>query len=408
MADEIVNTMKDDIDLYEGLVTADGNSVRKFFERHIKKSRSHNSKINMIKESEHKVPILPSQMDTDIRLFNTPRGIINLKNGKIFPHNSKEYITKINYVEYTENAKCPEWIKFLNSIFNNDQELIKYIQKAIGYSLTGSTKEQCMFILYGNGRNGKTTFINVINEIMGEYAINIQPETIMVRNNNGGANSDIARLKGARFVTSVEPNKGMRLNEGLVKQLTGDDRVTARRLYEDEFEFKPEFKLWLSTNHKPIISGTDLGIWRRLHLIPFTVEIPDDKIDKNLKSKLKKELTGILRWAIEGCLLWQKEELGIPAVVKQATKEYRNEMDVISAFVEECIEVNNSSKVGASELYEVYKKWASDNNEYEMSSRKFGIEMTKRFEKVKIGGFFYKSIKIKQEYEQYSISIKNN
>lgn len=407
MADEIVNTMADDLPIYT-LNVEDEEEAKKLFMKHVKASRSSKSKTAMIKESEHKVSILPNQMDICKTIFNTPNGIINLKSGKLFPHDCKKYITKIGYTEYTENIDCPEWLKFLDSIFNNDKELIKYIQKAVGYSLTGSTQEQCIFILYGTGRNGKTTFIDVITDMFGDYAINIQPETIMVKNYNGAANSDIARLKGARIVTSVEPNEGMRLNEGLIKQLTGGDKVTARKLFEDEFEFKPEFKLWLATNHKPIIRGTDTGIWRRMHLIPFTIEIPEDKVDKSLKSKLKNELKGILKWAVEGCLLWQKEGLEMPQIIKQATKEYRNEMDVISAFLEECTEVNSSSKVGASELYEVYKKWASDNNEYEMSSRKFGIEMTKRFEKVKIGGFFYKSIKIKQEYKQYSISIKNN
>lgn len=148
----------------------------------------------------------------------------------------------------------------------------------MGYSLTGSTTEQCAFFLYGTGRNGKSTFIDIIRDIFGDYAANIQPETIMVRSNQSTAiNSDIARLKGARLVTSVEPNEGVRINEGLLKQLTGDDTVTARKLYGDEFEFKPEFKLWMATNHKPVIRGTDTGIWRRIHMIPFTVQIPEER-----------------------------------------------------------------------------------------------------------------------------------
>ncbi len=405
MADEIVNTMINDLGIY--LESAeDEEEAKKLFLRHVKTSRSNRSKTAMIKESEHKVSILPSQMDTYKTLFNTPNGLINLRNGSLSPHDEKKYITKISYIEYTEDADCPEWMKFLDSIFNNDKELINYVQKAIGYSLTGSTQEQCVFICYGTGRNGKTTFIDIIAEMMGDYAINIQPESIMIRNYNNSANSDIARLKSARFVTSVEPNEGMRLNEGLMKQLTGGDKVTARKLFEDEFEFKPEFKLWLATNHKPIIRGTDLGIWRRLHLIPFTVEIPEDKVDKNLKFKLKSELKGILKWAIEGCLLWQKEGLKLPQAVMQATKEYRNEMDVISTFLEECTEVNNSSIAKAAKIYEVYKKWSRDNNEYEMSSRKFGIEMCKRFEKThKRDGWYYKGIDILSSYKSYAVNI---
>ena len=148
-------------------------------------------------------------------------------------------------------------------------------------ALTGSTAEQCAFFLYGTGRNGKSTFIDVIRELFGDYARNIQPETIMVRNNNA-INSDIARLKGARLVTTVEPNEGLKLNEGLLKQLTGGDIITARKLYAEEFEFKAEFKLWMATNHKPIIRGTDLGIWRRVHMIPFTVVIPENEVDRQL------------------------------------------------------------------------------------------------------------------------------
>ena len=158
----------------------------------------------------------------------------------------------------------------------------------------------------------------------------------MVKKQAGNANSDIARLKGARFVTSVEPNEGMRLDEGLIKQLTGGDRVTARKLYGNEFEFCPEFKLWMGTNHKPIVRGTDLGIWRRLVLIPFTVQIPDDKVDKHLKYKLREELPGILKWAVDGCLLWQREGLVQPEAIQSATNQYKSEMDVIGSFLAAC------------------------------------------------------------------------
>lgn len=159
---------------------------------------------------------------------------------------------------------CPQWRVFLEQIFDHDQEMIRYIQKAVGYSLTGSTQEQCMFFCVGNGRNGKSTFLDTISDILGDYACNIQPETIMVKPYNGTANSDIARLRGARFVTTVEPNEGCRLNEGLIKQLTGGDKVTARFQYGHEFEYTPEFKIWMGTNHKPIIRGRDEGIWRRI------------------------------------------------------------------------------------------------------------------------------------------------
>ena len=238
---------------------------------------------------------------------------------------------------------------------------------------------------------------------MGDYATNIQPETIMVRPSQGSANSDIARLKGARFVTSVEPNEGMRINEGLLKQLTGDDVVTARKLYGDEFEFKPEFKLWMATNHKPIIRGTDTGIWRRIHIIPFTVSIPVEKVDRQLKYKLREELSDILAWAVEGCRLWQAEGLRMPKAVLDAVQEYRHEMDVISAFADACCVTGGEAK--ASQLYAVYAEWAGENNEYRMSSTKFGAEMAKRFERIKKrDGWYYRNIQLSED-TGYSISI---
>jgi len=227
----------------------------------------------------------------------------------------------------------------------------------------------------------------------------------MVQNRQSGANSDIARLKGARFVTTVEPNQGARINEGLLKQLTGGDTVTARHLYGREFEFEPEFKLWMATNHKPIIRGRDLGIWRRMHLIPFTVEIPDNKVDKNLKYKLKRELTGILNWAVEGAIKWQKEGLKMPKAVMDAVKEYKSEMDVVTAFLEECT-VMGPGEVKASELYKIYAKWADENNEYKMSSTMFGKEIGLRFEKVKNrDGLYYQGLRLLEENKPYNVYV---
>ncbi|HZX21284.1 MAG TPA: phage/plasmid primase, P4 family, partial [Clostridia bacterium] len=322
----------------------------KAFSKHLRYTRNNRGKTNMIKESEHRLAILPSEFDKDKDIFNCMNGVISLRDGSIAEHNYEQYLSKISYVEYTNTIDTPMWDEFLRQIFNNDTELINYIQRAVGYSMSGSTKEQCVFFCYGNGRNGKSTFLNIISAIMGDYAVNIQPETIMVQNRQGGASSDIARLKGARFVTTVEPNQGARLNEGLLKQLTGGDTVTARHLYGREFEFEAEFKLWMSTNHKPIIRGRDLGIWRRMHLIPFTVEIPDVQVDKNLKYKLKKELTGILNWAVDGCIRWQKEGLGMPEAVEDAVREYKSEMDVITAFLEDCT-VRGPGEIGATEIY---------------------------------------------------------
>lgn len=397
MADKCVEAMKAEAKLYLQADEESGGDMAKAFEKHMKSSRSNKSKKAMLNEIEHHLPILPIQMDRYKMALNTPSGIINLKNGDVKAHNPEYYFTKITSVDCAEAADCPRWLAFLDDIFAGDKDLIRYIQKAVGYSLTGSTAEQCAFFLYGTGRNGKSTFIDVIRDVFGDYAANIQPETIMVKSSQSNAiNSDIARLKGARLVTSVEPNEGVRLNEGLLKQLTGDDTVTARKLYSEEFEFKPEFKLWMATNHKPIIRGTDTGIWRRIHMIPFNVQIPEDKVDKNLTHKLKAEMTAIFKWCIDGCLMWQREGLQMPAAVLKSVREYRREMDVISAFIEDKCTLEGT--VQASMLYAAYASWADSNNEYCMSNTKFSTELAKRFEKIKGRNYnYFTGISIRSE-----------
>ncbi len=387
-ADKAIDEMRQESEWYESSGDSD---TAKAFAKHIKASRSNKSKENMLKEIQHHIPIMPFQLDKHKMAFNVPNGTLSLKSGELVPAKRDYFITKLSPVEFTDNADCPMWRRFLDDIFGGDKELIRYIQKAVGYSMTGDTSEQCVFFLYGTGRNGKSTFLDVLREIFGDYVSNIQPETIMVKNCMGnGINSDIARLKGARMVTTVEPNEGVRLNEGLIKQLTGDDAVTARKLYGNEFEFKPEFKLWMATNHKPIIRGTDDGIWRRIHMIPFTVQIPVDKVDRQLKSKLEREYPAILRWAVEGCLLWQREGLKQPRAVLDMTREYRREMDVISGFLDDRCEVGEGFSAKSSELYAAYSAWCEANTEFKMSNTKFSVEMEKRFSKVakKTGKYF--------------------
>ena len=411
MADEIVETMRDDEDYFVQNAPeswGDTEAVEKNFMKHLKQSRSNRGKENMVKESQHHVPITPDQLDTHKTLLCMPNGIINLKTGELQPHDRQKFITKITHCEYTDKIDHPLWDSFLESTFGGDRDLIHYIQKAVGYSLTGSTQEQCAFFCYGTGRNGKSTFLETISDALGDYATNIQPETIMVKPGTSGPTSDIARLKGARFVTCSEPNEGVRLNEGLIKQLTGGDKVTASRKFENEFEFYPEFKLWMSTNHKPVIRGTDVGIWRRICLIPFTVCIPDDKVDKRLKYKLERELPGILKWAVDGCLMWQREGLEQPDAVKQATAEYRSEMDVISAFIAECCTTDGESTERAKDLFQTYAKWAKENNEYEMKSTKFGIELSKKFDKYHAkDGWHYRGIALSDNFKPYKVNFRN-
>ena len=392
MADSMINNMSAE---YKRYIQENGedDDITKAFMKHMKQSRSNRAKKAMIAELMHNVPITPGELDREKMLINAPNGIIDLQTGRLVKHNRELYITKILSAEYSDHTDCPQWQKFLDEIFDGDKELISYIHKAVGYSLTGLTSEQCIFFLYGTGRNGKSTFLEIIRSVFGDYIMNIQPETILVKGQNSSARSDIARLKGARLVTTVEPNEGARLNEGLIKQLTGDDPVTARKLYSDEFEFKPEFKLWMATNYKPIIRGTDTGIWRRIHLIPFSVQIPEDKVDKKLIYKLTAELPAILKWAVDGCILYQKEGLRVPAAVIRSTEAYKKEMDTLSNFLDSCCIIGENETVQASELYALYTDWCERYGEYRFSSTKFGTEMGKRFKKVKMrAGNGYKGV----------------
>ena len=363
----------------------------------------------MVKECQHlnDIPASPDDFDGYPAYLNCENGIINLKNGELFPHDPSYMLTKKCDCEYDTHHKKPElWLRFLSDITGGNEELQHYIQKCVGYSISGSNREQCAYFLYGMGNNGKSTFLDTLADMMGTYASNAQPDSFMLQSRlgsaGGGANSDIARLKSARFVTSEEPTEGIRLNEGLLKQLTGGSKVTCRFLYGDEFEYTPEFKIWIATNHKPVIRGTDFGIWRRIKLIPLEVNIPKDMVDKNLKFKLRKEFPQILAWAVDGCMMWQAEGLEEPECVLEATKEYKQEMDLIAGFVEQCVMIDyTADKIMASDLFGVYSRWAKQNNEYEMSSKKFFMEVGKKLpDKGRNGkGIYYTRIRL-TEYAQ--------
>ncbi|MCL2461383.1 MAG: phage/plasmid primase, P4 family [Defluviitaleaceae bacterium] len=408
MIDAVVEDMRHDLELYTENPPEDVpiDEIEKQFMKHIKASRSNKGKTAMVNESKHRTPVTPDMFDRRTDLLNVTNGLLNLRTGELAPHDREKMITMIANAEYTDKIDAPMWSAFLQRIFAGDAELIRFIQKAVGYSITGSVQEDCAFFCYGSGRNGKSVFLDVLSYLLGDYAINIQPESLMVKNMAGSSSGDIARLKGARFVTSFEPNEGMKLNEGLIKQLTGGGRITASKKYENEVEFTPEFKLWMAMNHKPVVRGTDTGIWSRIRLIPFTVRIPDKEMDKNLRHKLKRELTGILKWAVDGCLLWQKEGLKPPECVVAATDGYRNEMDVIAGFLGECCEVGPGLRVETKALFKAYMEWARENNEYEMKRRIFDEKVMDKFERyVSHGKWCFKGLQLLPENIPYGVYI---
>ena len=318
--------------------------------------------------------IKADDLDKDPWLLNVKNGTIDLRSGEIREHRQEDLITRIANVDFDEKADCPVWRKFIMEIMNYNADLIHFIQNAAGWAITGDTSEQLMFILFGTGANGKSTFLNTIMNLLGDYAIATPTETFMTKKGEQPTN-DIARLRGTRFVTTTETEQGKRLSEPLIKQITGNDRMTARFLYGEFFNFVPTFKIWMATNHKPMIKGTDHGIWRRIKLVPFTTRIQEEKQDKHLEQKLMLEGPGILNWLIDGAKRWYKEGLKTPRIVLNATAEYREEMDVIGNFIKECCVQKADASIRIKELFKAYQDWCIENNERVCSERVFSLRL---------------------------------
>ena len=327
--------------------------------------------------SEPGIPVSPADMDTDALLLNVSNGTLELRTCELRAHRREDLLTKLVPVAYDPEALSPTWLSFLQRSMDGDVAMVEFLQMAAGYSLTGSTSEQVCFIGHGSGANGKSTFVRTLTDLGADYATWTPTQTLLARQGER-IDNDLARLRGARMVVAVETSGGRRLAEALVKQLTGGDRVTARFLFGEFFEFTPQFKLWLMTNHRPEIRGTDHAIWRRIRLIPFTVTIPPAEQDPELPEKLRAEFPGILRWAVEGCRIWRKEGLGTPMPVLDATAAYRATMDQIGSFLRECCEQEAEAKVGATELYKAYLAWCESNRESEQSQRRFGEGLAER------------------------------
>lgn len=306
------------------------------------------------------VAVGQERLDADAWALNTPSGIVRLSSGVVEQHDRTAMHTRITGA--SPDGDCPTWDAFLSRIMGHDADMVAFLQRVVGYCLTGSTREQCIFILYGNGSNGKSTFLDTLRNVLGDYVKHARAETFMKDNRGGGIPNDVAALRGARVVTASEPSQGERLDESLVKEMTGDSAMTARFMRGEFFTFQPQFKVLLATNHRPVIRGTDHGIWRRIRLVPFTEKITDEEKDRELGAKLAREAGGILRWAVEGCLIWQREGLNPPEAVVEATDDYRADMDVLGHFLAERCVVGAQS-VGNTPLYKAFTDWCNDNGE---------------------------------------------
>jgi putative DNA primase/helicase len=362
--------------IYEELAKTDDYRERIEIENFAMKCENVRRREAMVKTAQYisNMNIVSDGLDTNPWLLNVRNGTIDVLTGEFREHRQEEMITKIANVEYDPAADCPMWKNFIREIMNYKTELITFLQTAAGWALTGNIQEQTMFILYGSGANGKTTFLNTIMHLLGDYATATPTESFMKKNSDQNTN-DIARLRGTRFVTTTEAEQGRRLSEPLIKKITGNDQMTARFLYGEYFNFTPTFKIFMATNHKPVIKGTDHGIWRRIKLIPFTTTIPDEKQDKNLEEKLKQEASGILNWLLEGTARWRREGLQAPSAILNATDEYRGEMDVIGNFLKERAVQGIAYSIRIREFYKAYAEWCDDNNEHAVSERFFSMRL---------------------------------
>jgi putative DNA primase/helicase len=311
-------------------------------------------------KAEPSIRLKLEALDAHATWLNTPTGTLDLLTGEVWEHRFEDYLTRVTTAAYDPAATCPRWEAFLAEVIPS-KEVRSFMQRSVGLTLTDITSEQCLWFLYGLGRNGKTTFLNAVRAVLGDYAAAVPASTLMVKAHGDDKRNDVARLRGARFVAANEAEDGQQMAEALIKQLTGEDPITVRFLYAEFFEFKPTFKIFLAANHKPAIRGQDIAMWRRIHVVPFTQTIPLEKVDKTLPAALAAEAPGILNWAIAGFKAWQDGGLQPPKEVTEATEAYKDESDPLGEFFDEYTVKGPKQSVLARDLYKEYLAWADSN-----------------------------------------------
>jgi putative DNA primase/helicase len=344
--------------------------------RFAKQSLGKGSLDRMIELAKSLLAVDDARLDANPWLLNIENGTIDLKTGRREKHDPRDLLTKIAPVKANRHADCPEFKKFLNRIASGDPRFVQFIQKAVGYSLTGITTEQVLFFAYGrSGNNGKSTLVNLIRDMLGDYGLHTPTETLLVKQYDNAIPADLARLDGARMVTAIEANFNRHLDEARIKSMTGGEPITARFMRQNYFQFVPVLKLWLVANDQPRVRGTDQAFWRRVRVIPLTVEIPEAERDPNLSAKLRGEWPGILAWAVRGCLEWQSSGLGMPGAVEQATKGWQREMDHLKRFVAEQLDIAPNIRVGAAQLFDRYGKWCVQQGEQSLTVQEFKTKL---------------------------------
>jgi len=330
-----------------------------------------------------KLPPIASTFDSfdrDPWLIGCKNGVLDLRTKVLRPGRPADMLTRSTGIPYLPGEPCPLWIQSIDKIFRGDEDLMGFFQKAVGYSLSGSTEEQCFFLLHGSGSNGKTTVLNTLSTVYGSYAQNTTSSTLLEDPRGPKVQTnDLAALRGVRLVTASELSSGGKLDEGRIKAITGGDPITARFLRQEFFTYRPEFKVFFAVNHKPVIRGTDWAIWRRLRLVPFMVEFKkEDGADPNLGRKLADEASGILAWSVEGFQRWQTEGLGDAVAVSEATCAYREESDLIGTFLREQTSHTPGSRVQSSLLYGAFRAWSEKNGLRPLSNIKFSKLLVER------------------------------
>ncbi|MDR3438966.1 phage/plasmid primase, P4 family [Telmatospirillum sp.] len=364
----------------------------------------------MIEIAQHYLMRRPSEMDSDPLLLNLANGSLHLSGAcnTLRPHDREDLATKVIDIDFDPGAKCPLFIDFLETIIP-DPAVRDFLQRSFGYALSGLTGEQVLWFFYGTGANGKSVLMNVMARIMGPYAMSLPFSSLTLDDRKRGseASPDLARLPGSRMVRASEPEKGTRFGESTIKSVTGGEPLTVRHLNHGFFDFTPEFKLFLSGNHKPIIRGQDTGVWRRIRLVPFTVTIPEEKRDHHLEEKLWRERAGILNSMIEGFMHWDECGLAPPEAVLAATQEYREDSDRIGLFLSQWCERIAGASVQASDLYEAYQLFCKENADDPVSNTAFGRMLPERgIEKDKRGTVRYLELQLTEAADQELVAAR--
>ncbi|MEO8586764.1 MAG: phage/plasmid primase, P4 family, partial [Acidobacteriota bacterium] len=364
--------------IYQEAAKARSQKEAEAMGKHAAKSESAGSREAMLTlaAGEPGIAVRTNELNADPWLFNVQNGTIDLRTGLLREHRREDLITRVSPIRYASDAAAPAWRAFLERVLPHEDVRV-FVKKFLGYAMTGLVREHVLAVFWGTGRNGKTTLLEIVAYVLGDYFVTAHPGLLLVRRHDPHP-TERATLFGRRLAACMETGGGERLNEPLAKALTGGDTVSARKMRQDEWNFTPTHKLVLVTNARPRIAGTDEGIWRRIRLVPFDVTIPEEEQDPKLPERLRAEASGILEWLVEGCLEWQRDGLKPPPAVVSATSNYREEQDSLADFLAVSVGKKAGAKVKASILYQAYAKWAEASGETPLGQRRFGEGLVTR------------------------------